>query len=626
MKKYVWFLVILISIGVIPQAAQTAVPSTFRIQGKVTNTNGDPLPVTSVKYKLGLEPTADWPVSSTWPTDWSDVAAITTNNTANPGLFEVQILATPAVFQANAIKFYINGSITTPFQLITSVPYAYRAKVAESIAGGAKLNLPYSESVNWPGAAVNIANTNVTSGTATAIVSAANRIGVWGVASGGMSGINQNGVGAGVIGNNLGNPAWPAYNPILAIGVYGGSAGVGVMGGPTLIPDYTSATPFTSGEAKNCTYGVIGSGKVSGAAGFGVTTGVVGVGTKYGVEAIGNTAGVIARSPEIAILGTGTVAGSTPKIGVMGFGTERGVMGQSVNDSYHYGILGGDFPEKTEGIEFDPMAGSHSIVGAYGQANKGLVRAYLAKADYNPPASMGYDILYGPLVSSYGVLAYNGLTKAGLAYSTASEKAGLYAAAEGNQVPGALIKSKSGDGIKVTTEKTQYDAVYAEHTTGGVKAHLAGYAESAYSGVYGYANNAYKYGGYFKNDSGTALHAVTESNSKAALDATSAKIGDSTFAEPFMTYYTEKTLDGAGDVDYTATTLKDKYIMGIMISLARHDSLLVWENGAWKTADGNYFLRAPRVTINQSTGAVNIDANGDEYAYGKCRLFVFYQP
>jgi len=58
--------------------------------------------------------------------------------------------------------------------------------------------------------------------------------------------------------------------------------------------------------------------------------------------------------------------------------------------------------------------------------------------------------------------------------------------------------------------------------------------------------------------------------------------------------------------------------------LKRHDEPSIWENGAWKIADGNYFLRRPQVTINHTTGKIKIDANGDEYGLGQYRLMIFY--
>jgi hypothetical protein len=302
MLKRIMIGVVLILVGATLVGALD-VPTKMNFQGRIT-----PAPATT--------PTVLWSFASA--TSGFNPLSISSYNSTT-GVFDGSMdipTAWASDFSATQVWIKINGGAAMGPQPLMSVPYAYKAERAAKADGMA---LPFQGTASAP-TAFSIYNSNVygtgiravggqfglvTAATAGAtgvgVYTMAPKFGAWGIAN------NPYGNSIGVVGQNMGQLSSP-YNapPWKTIGVYGGSDGVGVMGGGTIAwAEGTDPPTLVTKEAANI--GVAGLGKVAGV--FGLST------VAYGVSGLGATAGV-AGMGKYGSLGIGLGDGG---VGVVGY-------------------------------------------------------------------------------------------------------------------------------------------------------------------------------------------------------------------------------------------------------------------------------------------------------------------
>lgn len=279
------FIILFFVVSLVPQA-KAEIPNKINFQGRITQ-DGEPLTGTvNLTFQLRTTP-AELAISPTFP--WQRTIAVTPNSN---GIFDVILEGgSPDLGTVDFSNTYylhiLNGSTWIGSQPLTTVPYAFHAKVADSLAGG-------STSI-WQTSGSNVYYNAGKVGIGTDSPSSTLQ-----VESSADTGMSVTAPSLGVVGMSTGTSGG---------GVYGIGAKAGVIGGVNPL-----SFALLGGLPANNTVGVFGHGFH-----YGV----------YGLATESNAiAGVCGSSPGFGVIGKGVGDNVAATIGVMGMGNTVGVVGQ----------------------------------------------------------------------------------------------------------------------------------------------------------------------------------------------------------------------------------------------------------------------------------------------------------
>jgi len=488
-RYYFWLAVLGVLTMMLISTSVLAVPGLINYQGKLTDSDGNPLTGTyEMTFFLLDAPTLGTIV-------WSENHA---SVTVTDGIYNVQLGSVSNPFTPNLFVLYdelylevhINSESLVPRQPVTCTAFSMKAAVAETVLDGAVTTVMIADSAVD---SQKVADSAITSGKV-----ASNAITSEKIADGAVTAADiLDGPGSGLDADTLDGLDSTAFGDITDV-----TAGTGLSGGGSSGAVSLSVTVPLSLTGDIATGGIVSceNTNATGFGGFFEATGESGRGVlgratgSSGQGVLGFSMGQFGRGVYGWATGTsgeGIRGYSTGASGRGAYGYATGTFGWGVfgeaSNTYGRGVYGhatntGDVTNYGGYFEASGTSG----IGAYGKTTGNL--GYGVYGD----ASGGGTAGYFTSTSGYGLIVENG--NVGIGTSSPTDKLTVSGAisSQSNTTYGIYSESSKADGIGVQG--------YASNSA---SLNYGGYFEAAGTdgrGVYGRATNSgdvYNYGGYF---------------------------------------------------------------------------------------------------------------------------------